>query len=119
MDIEAFEILVSQAVESLPLGFREKLDNVDVVVEVWPQAHHYREVRVHPRSLLLGLYQGTPKTKRTSGTFFPDKITIFAGPILSISRSPDEVERTVQRVVKHEIGHHFGMDERAIRKIGY
>ena len=50
MTNELFEKLVVEAVEDLPKFFKEKLDNVDLVVEDLP------EQQFAPGRLLLGLY---------------------------------------------------------------
>ena len=117
MNLEEFEALVARALESLPQEFAKKLDNVDVVVEAWPSAQQLRQSRVGSGMTLYGLYQGVPRTKR--GLYFgvlPDKITIFAGPILStFGFNHDAVKDQVRRTVIHEIGHHFGMSEEDIR----
>ena len=119
MTRKQFEKLVNQAIEGLPEEFQSKLDNVDFVVEEWPSDRELHSAKVGRGGLLFGLYQGTPKTRRTAGSIFPDKITIFAGPILRVSRTPEQVKAQVTRTVKHEIAHHFGMDEHAIRRRGH
>lgn len=119
MTREEFEKLVTQAIEGLPEKFLDRLDNIVIMVESWPSPQTLQHIGVRPRGLLFGLYQGTPKTKRTKGTVFPDKITIFAGPILVVSRTKDDVRNKVSSVVKHEIAHHFGLDEASIRKTGH
>lgn len=119
MTREEFELLVREAIESLPQQFLNKLDNVDIVVEAWPSFEVLKNLKIGPRGLLFGLYQGTPKIRRTKGTIFPDKITLFAGPILRVSHTPEEVKNKVTSVVKHEIAHHLGLDEHSIRKTGH
>lgn len=114
-----FEKLVIEAVDSLPKQFREKLDNVDVVVEDWPTLQVLRATGIGERGLLFGLYQGVPQPQRTSGLRLPDKITIFAGPILLVSHSPEDIKSRVTKVVKHEIGHHFGLSDSHLRRRGY
>jgi predicted Zn-dependent protease with MMP-like domain len=47
----------------------------------------------------------------------PDKISIFQKPIEKYCRSGDEVEATIEEVVRHEIAHHFGLDDKTLRKI--
>ncbi|MCU0502039.1 MAG: metallopeptidase family protein [Anaerolineae bacterium] len=42
MEIEQFEELVAQVVNDLPDFFQERLDNVDVVVEEFPDRHTMR-----------------------------------------------------------------------------
>lgn len=119
MNREEFEELVNQAIDNLPKKFLDKLDNLDIVVEAWPNSQILEDIGIKPGGLLFGLYQGTPPTKRTKGTIFPDKITLFAGPILAVSRTHEEVKKKVASVVKHEIAHHFGLDESSIRKTGH
>ena len=117
MDREIFEKLVQEALNELPEVFQEKLENVAVVVESWPTAEQLASVGIRPPSTLFGLYHGVPKVKR--GSFYsalPDKITIFAGPILATSQTPEAVKTRVKQVVQHEIAHHFGFDEAKIRK---
>ena len=118
MTHEEFEALVARALESLPKEFAEKLDNVDVVVEAWPSTQQLKQSRVGSGMTLYGLYQGVPRTKR--GQYFgvlPDKITVFAGPILqSFGSDVEVVKDQIRRTVIHEIGHHFGMSEEDIRR---
>src|SRR4030066_2252484 len=105
MTNQEFEQLVAEALENLPSFFKEKLENVDVVVEEWPSGN------VAKGRLLLGLYQGVPKTKRGAGytLVLPDKITIFKGPIELVSRGGNKaIKNTVIDTVQHEIAHHFG-----------
>lgn len=118
MTREKFEELVTQALDDLPEEFMRKLDNVNIVVETWPTIDQLRESRVGAGMTLFGLYQGIPKTKRSNYYgVLPDKITIFAGPILStIGDDIIVVRDQVRKTVIHEIGHHFGMSEEDIRR---
>jgi predicted Zn-dependent protease with MMP-like domain len=119
MDRERFEALVARAIESLPVEFQRKLENVDIVVEEWPTPRQLRLAKgAHPAQL-LGLYQGVPQTKRGQryGFVLPDKISIFQKPIEAQCRSGDDIEATVGEVVRHEIAHHFGLDEKALQRI--
>jgi predicted Zn-dependent protease with MMP-like domain len=47
----------------------------------------------------------------------PDKITIFRKPIEARCHSWQEVEEEAARVVRHEIAHHFGIDDHKLRMI--
>jgi predicted Zn-dependent protease with MMP-like domain len=103
-----FDEYVQEALDSLPPELRERLSNVEIVVEDEPP----------PGQPLLGLYQGVPLTRRTSqyGGVLPDKITIYSGPLMRLYGSdPERLRREVVHVVLHEIAHHFGIsDERLI-----
>jgi len=117
---EYFEELVAQAIEDLPDEFFEKLENIAIVVEEWPDHNALRSVGVQRRTDLLGLYHGIPKTGRTSGynLVMPDKISIYQQPILMRCRTDDDVRQMVGRVVRHEIAHHFGIDDDRLMEIG-
>ena len=119
MDREKFETLVVEAIDNLPLEFRNKLENVDVIVEDWPTSRQLKEVKLSHRSQLLGLYQGVPQTERGRGYGLvpPDKISIFQKPIEGQCHSNEEIGVKITEVVCHEIAHHFGIDERTLRSI--
>ena len=113
VDIERFEQLVARAVEDLPEEFLSKLKNIDVVVENHPTTCQVRRVGLRHGQELLGLYEGVPQTKRGGhyGLVLPDKITIFQKPIEVRCRNHGEIIAEIQRVVKHEIAHHFGISD--------
>jgi predicted Zn-dependent protease with MMP-like domain len=117
---EIFERLVAEALEALPEYFRGKLDNVEVVVEDWPDRETMQRAGISHPSQLLGFYHGIPQTKRTHnyGLVLPDKISIYRQPILMRCRTLEEVRQTVRRVVRHELAHHFGIDDHRLREIG-
>ena len=119
MDREKFETLVVEAIDNLPLEFRNKLENVDVVVEDWPTSGQLRKVKLSHRSQLLGLYEGVPQINRGRGYGLvpPDKISIFRKPIEGQCHSNEEISVKITEVVCHEIAHHFGTDEKTLRSI--
>jgi predicted Zn-dependent protease with MMP-like domain len=120
MRSEIFDHLVAQALDDLPPDIQQKLDNVDVVVEDWPDPATLRLAGVRHPTQLLGFYHGVPRTRRTHsyGLVLPDKITIYRRPIEMRSRTTEDVRAAVRRVVKHEIAHHFGLDDNRLREIG-
>ena len=117
---QVFERLVSQAMNELPESLQKKLDNVEAVVDDWPDPETMRLARVRSPLDLLGFYHGVPQTKRTHhyGLVLPDKISIYQRPIEMRCQTMEEVRTTVQRVLRHEIGHHFGLDDDRLREIG-
>ncbi|MFC1964427.1 metallopeptidase family protein [Chloroflexota bacterium] len=119
MDRERFEWLVAKAVDSLPDEFRNKLGNIDVVVEGQPTPAQLAEVGLGRGVTLLGLYQGVPLTERGRhfGMTVPDKITIFQKPIEAKSGNDGEIEAEVRRTVRHEIAHHFGIDDARLSRL--
>jgi predicted Zn-dependent protease with MMP-like domain len=83
MKREEFEILVAEALDTLPEFFQDKLENVEVVLEDWPDTETLRRVGAHHPADLLGFYHGIPQTHRTHhyGLVLPDKISIYRRPI--------------------------------------
>lgn len=120
MEQERFEELVRRAVDNLPEEFLERMDNVDIMVEDYPTATQMRKARVSRGSILLGLYEGVPRTRRSSayGMVLPDKITIFRKSIEAKCQNDDEIIAEIKRVVLHEVAHHFGIGDDRLRELG-
>jgi predicted Zn-dependent protease with MMP-like domain len=120
MERERFEELVERALMELPDQFGEKLSNVDVEVEDFPSPDDLRAARARRGQTLLGLYRGIPVTRRGMGYNMvpPDRIIIFQRAIERTCRSDDEIVERVGHVVRHEIAHHFGIDDEALRRMG-
>jgi predicted Zn-dependent protease with MMP-like domain len=109
--VDRFEELVGEALDGIPQELGRLIDNVAVFV-------HEGESNLN----LLGLYEGIPLTKRANyglGGGMPDRITIFRQPILVRCSSEDEVVDMIRITVVHEVGHHFGIDDRRLHELGY
>ena len=119
MDRERFERLVFKAVDDLPDEFRERMDNIDIVVQDEPTSGQLAETGLKRSETLLGLYEGVPLTRRSRsyGMVPPDKITIFQKPIETRCRGETAMQREIQRVVKHEIAHHFGIGDARLNQL--
>jgi len=119
MQKERFEALVARALGELPLEFQSRLENVDVVVEDYPTPRQLSRMKLGSHLQLLGLYEGVPQTKRGGhyGMVVPDKITIFQKAIEAKVRSDNEIQMEIQRVVRHEIAHHFGTSEETLLRL--
>ena len=118
MDDASFRDLVAEALDSLPEDITDLMDNVEVVVEDEPPAESL--ATLGRGGTLLGEYRGFPLTERARyENALPDKISIFKGPIERLSTSPDEIREQVRKTVIHEIGHHFGIDERRLEELGW
>jgi len=110
MNEKEFEALVMKAIGELPGDFRDKLENVDIVVE---------ERTINDR--LLGLYQGVPLKCRTHyyGMVLPDKITLFKANIERVcGQEGISLHQEVKHVLQHEIAHHFGISDQRLRDMG-
>lgn len=120
MEDALFEQFVAEALEALPEVFRKRLENVEIVVEDWPDRRTMRLAGVRSPADLLGFYHGVPLTRRTSNYMLvlPDKISIYRQPILMRCRTLEEVRAMVARTLRHEIAHYFGIDDERLQEIG-
>lgn len=115
-----FEQFIREAVLALPENGRKAMDNVAFVVEKEARRKKAKEVGIKVNEVLLGLYEGVPKTKRGANYFgvLPDKITIFQKPIEdAVGCSEGELKKLIYKVVWHEVGHHLGFNEKEIRAL--
>ena len=122
MDFDQIRKEVAGILDRLPRRFREQLRNVEFVVEKRPSIELLREEGLDPRcDTLYGIYQGVPLPDRSSldPPLLPDKITIFAEPLLQDFPDPEELREEIRLTVLHEIAHYFGMDEEEVEDLGY
>lgn len=112
MSAEAFDLLVSEALDAIPPELSRLIDNCVILVEEFPPPDD---------ADLLGLYEGIPLTERgeTYAGALPDRILIFRAPILAICTTVDEVVEEVRITVVHEVAHHFGIDDDRLHELGY
>ena len=125
MPRDAFELLVAEEFPTaVPEDFRDKIKNVAFLIEDEPSLALRMEEGLSPNETLLGHYRGIPHTARGDfygmGATMPDTITLFALPILELAREMGGSEAAVRQVIRdtiwHEVAHHFGMDESAVRR---
>lgn len=107
-----FEVLVGDALDSIPAELAELLDNVVIVVEDDAPADDPD---------LLGLYSGIPLTERGSwyAGALPDTITIYRNPTLAMCDDLADVVEEVRVTVVHELAHHFGIDDERLHQLGW
>lgn len=127
MTRDEFDILVEQALGTIPQRFRDALKNVAIVVEDEPTPEQLDSIddededeeHAHADMTLLGLYEGVPLTERKwdDGNRLPDKVTLFQGPIEDASEDADDVVIAIGETLIHEIGHYFGLSEDEIQAI--
>jgi len=119
VDRERFKWLVARAVEALPEEFITRLENFDVGVEDYTTQSQLTSLGLRRGQTLLGLYEGVPLTRRGAhyGLVPPDKITIFQKPIEAKCRYDAKITAEIQKVLQHEIAHHFGIGDARLKQI--
>jgi predicted Zn-dependent protease with MMP-like domain len=120
MERERFVGLVEEVLDSLPEKFRERIQNLAVMVEDRPPGSVVRRRFGSGRQgLILGVYQGVPATQRSVFDLphGPDRIVIYQKNIEAVCRSEVEIRHQVRQTVLHEIGHYFGMSEEELKDV--
>lgn len=111
MTLEEFESLVAQEFErAIPEQFLPHIKNVAFLVE--EESEH---------GDLLGFYHGIPTPERGDwygmGTVLPDTITLYKKTIEQHAQETGTpLEQVIRETIWHEVAHHFGMEEDAVRK---
>lgn len=116
---EEFDRLIARAMDELPQKYIKGLDNVAIIYADDPDENQQSKADLQSNSLLLGLYEGIPMTKRGAGYNFvlPDKITLFKNPILAVSHNPEQLFAQIKRTLWHEIAHFYGLDHNRIHHL--
>jgi predicted Zn-dependent protease with MMP-like domain len=109
-----FARLVRRALAELPQEFRERIRNLEIVIEDEPSPSQRPA-----NGTLLGLYEGVPLTDRgAQEPYLPDRICIFRGPVERMTASPRRQAEIVRDTVVHEIAHHFGISDERLHELG-
>ena len=115
-----FVRLVRQSFAELPPRVVEHLNNVDILVQDWPDPEDLVQTDADSPSNLLGLYTGVPLTEREGGPpALPDRITLFQRPIEAACASKEQMTEEIRKTLLHEVGHYLGIDEEALERLGY
>lgn len=103
-EADAFEALVSDAMDRLPAEFQEALSKIPVIVSF--RGHEYRA---------YGHYHGDTIARDN----WADRITIYQDTLVRDFGHDEELLRAqVERTLRHELAHHLGWGERGVRELG-
>jgi predicted Zn-dependent protease with MMP-like domain len=112
-DEDWFTEQVRQAIDDLPDEFLRTLDDVAIVV-----SDEGRENKAY------GLYRGRtvghePMIGRPISYALPDEIVIFRDTLTrDFGHDPAQLRAQITDTVRHEIGHHLGLNEAEVRRLG-
>lgn len=124
---ELFDDTLERVLKSLPEHLIKLIDEVPLVVEDYPSDEVLREMGAEDPADLCGLHSGIPLTERSvshSGQM-PEMILIYREGILQESVDDEgyidlqALHEQIRITLLHEIGHHFGLDEDELEKLGY
>ena len=129
-----FDKLLDQVVESLPPRLCELLQQIPLIVEDEPSGQLLARLGLDRRSdNLCGLHWGVPLTQRSveMSAHLPDQMNLFRGPIMRVvgcfgqtgtsmpTTQRERLQEQIRITLLHEIGHHFGLNEEDLAKLGY
>lgn len=118
VDDDTFQELVGQALDSLPGIHAKNIANIAILYEYEPTPEQRYNLNLRHDQTLFGLYEGIPLSKRQGETrIFPDKITVFKGPLERASSSLADLKENIRHTLWHEIGHYYGLDHDRIREL--
>jgi predicted Zn-dependent protease with MMP-like domain len=132
---ERFDRLFEEVLASLPEGVHALIEEVPLVLEDRPSREILRELGIadDDDEILCGLHTGVPLTDRSvERADASDVVQIFREGIVDMAGGWDEdedeegpfggVERIREEIritILHELGHHFGLDEDDLDRLGY
>lgn len=134
---DRFDALLDQVIDALPDALHELLQEKPLVVEDHPSAELLAELGIPPecRNEICGLHSGPMMNERSNEGIGPEDIAVihlFREGVVEIAGgwSPweeagetlggeAEIVAQIRITVLHEIGHHFGMDEDDLERLGY
>lgn len=131
---ERFDLLLDDAVESLPAHYRRLLDEVSVVVLDLPTKKMLQDLErdgvIEPGMdplELCGLHTGAGITERgvDDTGLLPDQIHLFREGIVDMAggwdaeHADENIYEEIRVTLLHELGHHFGLDENDLDDLGY
>ena len=101
---DRFARLAEVALAGVPDEFQAKMSNTMIVVDDLPDLDAIREGEDPD---LLGLYEGATVLEHG----LPERIVLYQRNHENVAADERDLEREVQETMRHEIGHHFGMEE--------
>ncbi len=135
-DRDRFDAILEQVLAELPKNIHQLLEQTPLIVDDRPSPELLAELGLDSdEETLCGLHSGIPLTERTvlDGVSLPETIHLFREGIIDEAGgwtewvdeegTPlgglNEVRRQIRITLLHEIGHHFGLDEADLQRLGY
>lgn len=131
---ERFDELFEEVLAALPEGIHKLIEECPLVLEDRPSEAMLRELGIDDEDeLLCGLHTGVPLTERSvERPDTSDVVHIFREGIIDMAGGWEEGEdehgayggeericEEIRITILHELGHHFGLDEDDLERLGY
>lgn len=110
--LEDIQEIAESIIDELPEGMSKYIRKLKVVAEDFPDAFVEQELELDTPFDLLGCYQSAGPALAGhlgAGAKRQDTLYLYRRPILDQwADSNEDLTRLINRVILHEIGHHFG-----------
>lgn len=114
-----FDVLVDEALATIPMPFAVALDEVAIVIADEPSDEQRLENDLQADDTLYGLYEGVPRTEYGADwVALPNRITLFRLPLEADFAEPEDLADEVWITVVHELAHHLGIDDDRLHELG-
>lgn len=115
---EEFHALAEREFAALPEAVKSLLVNVEIAVQALPgrEAGDWKGARD-----LLGLYTGLTREEMLQtdpGPHLPARVMLYQRNLERGCRSEAELAASVRDTLRHELGHHLGMTDAQLKKLG-
>jgi len=116
-DLQLIEAEAERVLGGLPERFRDRLENVPVVLEPRPSGAIVAE-GFDPRA--LGLFEGTGDRDQQAAdvAVAPTRVVLFFANLLASFPDDEDLAEQIEVTILHEIAHFFGLDEDEISRLG-
>ena len=101
---DRFAGLAEEALAGIPEAFQTQMSNTMIVVDDLPDIDAVREGEDPD---LLGLYEGATVLEHG----LPERIVLYQRNHENVVSDDRELAEEVRETMRHEVGHHFGMEE--------
>ena len=136
LERDRFDELLEGVLAQLPRKIRALLDEAPLIVDDAPSPELLAELGIDlNEENLCGLHSGTPLTHRSvnDGHDMPETIHIFREGVIDEAGGwelwldddgeawggESQIAEEIRITLLHEIGHHFGLDEDDLARLGY
>jgi predicted Zn-dependent protease with MMP-like domain len=118
IDEVGFRQAAAEALDNLPRSIRECVENVPILVEDYPASELLAAENISPQ--ILGLYLGTPATEAEVSQQPQDltRVILFKKNLEKVCHDRDDLIEQIQITVRHEVGHHLGLSEDDLERLG-
>ena len=135
---ERFDALFEEVLASLPDGIHRLIEEVPLVLEDRPSRELLRELGIEDDDeILCGVHTGVPLTDRSvERPDASDVVQLFREGIIDMAGGweeheaedgdddgtfggVDRIREEIRITILHELGHHFGLDEDDLDRLGY